>query len=702
MSARRDSWTKNYEEVDFEVALERDRMLPSPTPTSSASMPVMSQSGATQAATFLSQSVSQPTVASSSSSSGHGHQHQRMPPPTQQDQHDPSGNSFSRSPRSSSFKAFPSSPLNPASPFSTPLPPSIPRSASTNAVATLAAGPNTSPPQAQLASPFGRPGSRQSINFSRMPSDMFNGSPYPGMPSAGSRGSMILYRRAEPGLSGTATPPLQTNHTGATDDSLLPPPPLSAFAINRASTYSTSGDSIISMGSDSKYPASVLGVTFGHGGGYGTERGLVAYAYDPEEDEESDDGEDDWLHDPEVEYPGSGKSSTSGSASSNSHGHPVKAAAAAGRTPPKQYASPLIPWRGIVNISTLALMVAALLCLFAVYPMYLHYKDQPVNARITGNARINSTGQAVEDDFDTVTGGGGPAPTDPGRTRVTQTSINDSGFNPTRRSLWPWKRNNEEWVAALPSTSYKLPYSIPPVQVPPPSERAILSDWKELIDDRTFEIDWHKAIPVSWSTETSPEYIPSIIPPPAEDYSVWDLAYSFIAPWSGALGLNLSLTLTEFPLATTEEWGMWQPSRSDAALDGSSAVSLYSSKRICVPAVNGENDVLVEVGLLVLDYRSRESQEFAARAIKATVSSRSFSFIYIRLGSFFGCPSRSMVRRSNQFRDVLVWRLDFIFFFLFGASYGCLVDCVVGAVRFTCGWVGSFASFFGLAYRAGC
>lgn len=38
-------------------------------------------------------------------------------------------------------------------------------------------------------------------------------------------------------------------------------------------------------------------------GGSASGRGVVAYAYDPMEEDESEDEEDDWLHDPEVEYP---------------------------------------------------------------------------------------------------------------------------------------------------------------------------------------------------------------------------------------------------------------------------------------------------------------------------------------------------------------------------------------------------------------
>ncbi|KAJ3522918.1 hypothetical protein NMY22_g11673 [Coprinellus aureogranulatus] len=211
-------------------------------------------------------------------------------------------------------------------------------------------------------------------------------------PTPGSRGSMILYRRADsftsPPSAGVFAPEELTGNQGqgqGRDSYFLPPPPIGSNGGggkggDRGSVYSQSGDSIVSMGmGDSKYPPSLfapgtpgtpihpglphnnstgqirttgvgprgpfqgLGVD-GHlsgytsgvggygggglgGGGYaggvprgsvfsdnrtsvafslnglGSGGGLVAYAYDPDEDDLSEDDEDDWLHDPEVAYP---------------------------------------------------------------------------------------------------------------------------------------------------------------------------------------------------------------------------------------------------------------------------------------------------------------------------------------------------------------------------------------------------------------
>lgn len=89
-----------------------------------------------------------------------------------------------------------------------------------------------------------------------------------------------------------------------------------------------------------------------------TERGLVAYAYDPSTD---DDIEDD-MHDPR-EWKENGS----------------------------------ISWRGIINVSALVALIAALLCLFIVYPVYRAFTDTGINEMITRNTRINATGQATLD-----------------------------------------------------------------------------------------------------------------------------------------------------------------------------------------------------------------------------------------------------------------------------------------------------------------
>jgi len=90
-----------------------------------------------------------------------------------------------------------------------------------------------------------------------------------------------------------------------------------------------------------------------------TERGLVAYAYDPSTD---DDIEDD-MHDPRQWKEGN-----------------------------------TVSWRGVINVTALVALIAALLCLFIVYPVYRGLTDTGITEMITRNTRINATGQA---DLDT-------------------------------------------------------------------------------------------------------------------------------------------------------------------------------------------------------------------------------------------------------------------------------------------------------------
>ncbi|KAF7977403.1 hypothetical protein HWV62_4035 [Athelia sp. TMB] len=152
-------------------------------------------------------------------------------------------------------------------------------------------------------------------------------SPYP---SIGHRGSMVLYRLATESDSGA----------------LLPP----KFAEgNRDSVASSSGDSIFSLNSDSKYPT---------GGAYG-QRGLVPYAYDPEIDDAGPPDEEDLLHDPSRESKSSG-----------------------------------LAWRGFLNVGVLILLIIGLMCLFLTYPVLTFVQNNARNLAIDGNIRINGTGQA--------------------------------------------------------------------------------------------------------------------------------------------------------------------------------------------------------------------------------------------------------------------------------------------------------------------
>lgn len=211
----------------------------------------------------------------------------------------------------SSLKSFGSSPLKP--PFSTTAPSSF------------------SP------SPFNRSGSRTSTYINRIASEESRALAAAHQSLNPSRGSMILYRCAD----------------FTTDDVLQPPTP---SHLHRNSVLSISGDSIVSLSSDSKYPTRTIA----------SDRGLIAYAYDPSLDElgSATPTEDDFLHVPDEKHP---------------------------------QQLPGMSLRGVYNVLTLVALLSALLCLFVVYPVIRFYHDNDRNVLITFNTRINSTGQA--DDF---------------------------------------------------------------------------------------------------------------------------------------------------------------------------------------------------------------------------------------------------------------------------------------------------------------
>ncbi|KAF9443205.1 glycoside hydrolase family 16 protein [Macrolepiota fuliginosa MF-IS2] len=145
----------------------------------------------------------------------------------------------------------------------------------------------------------------------------------------GNRGSMILYRLAD-------------DRDRPDRDSLIPP----KFPVSyRDSLISTSGDSV-----DSKYPSGIPG----------SQRGVIAYPYDPSQDEMDAPDEEDVLHDPSEKI--RSKKST-------------------------------FPWRGFLNVSVLIIILSSLLTLFVFYPVFSFYRDRTKNARIDGNVRVNNTGQ---------------------------------------------------------------------------------------------------------------------------------------------------------------------------------------------------------------------------------------------------------------------------------------------------------------------
>lgn len=309
-------WVRTFDEVDSDVPF-----IPPSTSASSRRSSfhenekdyMLSPQGSEQRLAQAQASTFPSTMSSSSMDTGarpqYFHQH---------DAHTlvPSHRNPLASPSSSSAKSFPLSPLNP-----------------------------TSPP---VHSPFARPGSSGSARIKRIASEesralsLNSTSPLLKPGSRSSRGSMILYRRAN------------DVHSLADESGLIPP----TFSHgNRGSLLSSSGDSMVSLSSDSKYPS---GMMFG-------ERGLVAYAYDPALDEMEPANAEDLLHDPDEKI------------------------GLEGRRGGVQ-----LSWRGITNFATLILLVLALLGLFVAYPVFVFYHDDGRNTRIVGNTRINSTGQAVD------------------------------------------------------------------------------------------------------------------------------------------------------------------------------------------------------------------------------------------------------------------------------------------------------------------
>lgn len=187
-------------------------------------------------------------------------------------------------------------------------------------------------------------------------------------------GSMVLYRLAD-----DSAPPTRESsfaHEPGSRESVLLPPNPQFGRVSRSSTFSIGATSARSsiISSDSKYPffspTATLGGAHLRDSAFSSvpfnnmrERGLVAYSYDPAEDESEPPDEEDILHDPSSKLPPS-------------------------------LSSKSFPWRGIANISFLIFLVLALLCLFVFYPVYTFLKNEKKNLAIDGNVRINATGQA--------------------------------------------------------------------------------------------------------------------------------------------------------------------------------------------------------------------------------------------------------------------------------------------------------------------
>ncbi|KAJ3552544.1 hypothetical protein NM688_g4097 [Phlebia brevispora] len=176
-----------------------------------------------------------------------------------------------------------------------------------------------------------RPGSRGSTHFTRVASEESQAltSPFATL-NPSQRGSMVLYRLAVDD-----------------DDLLLPPKTLQP----RDSVASSSGDSIFSLSSDSKYPSGMAAAR----------SGFVPYAYDPDLDTKEDGDDDDSFN-------------------SGEDDHPICSCSI----------------RGFLNIGVLVILIAALLTLFVCYPVLTFYRNNARNLAIDGNIRVNATGQATE------------------------------------------------------------------------------------------------------------------------------------------------------------------------------------------------------------------------------------------------------------------------------------------------------------------
>lgn len=105
---------------------------------------------------------------------------------------------------------------------------------------------------------------------------------------------------------------------------------------------------------------------------FNSERGLIAYPYDPDLDEKEPPDEEDMMHDPNQRYHHNVKKGKGGLGISN---------------------------RGSINIATLVVMVMTILCLFVAYPIIAYSRDNGRSQAITHNTRINASGQASFSNF---------------------------------------------------------------------------------------------------------------------------------------------------------------------------------------------------------------------------------------------------------------------------------------------------------------
>lgn len=207
-------------------------------------------------------------------------------------------------------------------------------------------------PSPVMMSPHGHASSSSRQSSSYIPSPL--------NPRAAPSGSLPRSRRGSihlPRVASEESQALMNSQSGqrgsmvlwriSTDPAPPLPPPDNRFS--RYSIHSTSDASLFSLSEDSKYPINSHPSK--------GQAGLVAYAYDPEFD--TDDPKDDLMADEKRDR--------------------------------------AILWgfnlRGLINITTIIILVAALFCLFALYPILAFYRRNVVALKIDGNVQINATGQ---------------------------------------------------------------------------------------------------------------------------------------------------------------------------------------------------------------------------------------------------------------------------------------------------------------------
>lgn len=116
---------------------------------------------------------------------------------------------------------------------------------------------------------------------------------------------------------------------------------------------------MISFSGDSKYPSGLPASIAP------APRGLVPYEYDPLEDDDPSNPPDDedLLHDPDEKVRFKGDEGE-------------------------------FPWRGVVNVGVIILLVSGLLGLFVVYPVMEHFRRVAMGWGTGGATRVNGTGQS--------------------------------------------------------------------------------------------------------------------------------------------------------------------------------------------------------------------------------------------------------------------------------------------------------------------